>query len=100
MSPELRACLEAVGVADVQRADFWRRVVMVVNHGRVPRPGDEEPMGFKLLILDATGRPEWFARCSWASPDAMRQESALVAVLCGDAIAGQFVPESRTAPRW
>jgi len=97
MNVELLHCLRDIGFPGVDSPDLWRRVVMVVNYGRVPARLSEPEKGFKLLLLDESGETCWFARCGWASPEAMEQEAGLLASLCHDPLAALHVPESRVA---
>ncbi len=95
MNRDLRQALLAVGWEGASDPWMWRRVVLVLNYGRVPPPPGGSGYGFKLLLLDRTGRPEWFARCGWADRFSMKREADLLAVLRADPFGATHVPESR-----
>lgn len=97
MNDELLRLLTLLGVEGLESRDAWRRLVMVLNDGSVPaRPG-VPPVGFKLLLLDERGAPEWFARCSWTTRAEMLRETAVLETLTHDALCRRHIPEVRTA---
>ena len=97
MNEELLRLLTLLGVEGLARPDAWQRVVMVLNDGRVPARDGVPPVGFKLLLLDDAGRPEWFARCSWTTRAEMLRETTVLETLTHDALCRQHIPEVRTA---
>ena len=60
MNRELRALLATAGYARALEPDSWSSAIVMKNYGAVPSPPDlpsESPhRGFKLLLLDGTGR--------------------------------------------
>lgn len=96
MNNELNGLLRLLGVDGVDDRNAWRCMSMVLNHGCVPSRQGLPSWGFKLLILDRRGRPEWFARCSWSSRSEMLRETELLDALTLDPFAHEHVPEHRT----
>lgn len=97
MNQELRECLSGLGWDGVDDAAMWKRVVVVLNYGRVPRRLSETDRGFKLLLLTRHGTPEWFGRCGWAERPAMDRETELLDTLRADPFGAAHIPESRHA---
>lgn len=97
MNRAVRSALSKIGWEGATAPDMWRRAIMVLNYGRVPRRLSETDRGFKMLLLDRQGRAEWFVRCSWAAPEAMQREVELLDVLRKDPFGAEHVPESRSA---
>ena len=96
MNDELRALLTLLGVEGLESPDAWKRVLMVLNHGCVPARHGMPDWGFKLLILDDQGRPEWFGRCSWTSRVEMERETTVLEALTADPYGRERIPEVRT----
>ena len=97
MNEELLEMLSNLGLPGLDAEDAWKRVLMVFNHGRVPAEACESPKGFKMILLDEKGFPEWFGRCSWADLESMVQETYLLEALAKDEFARNHVPELHVA---
>ena len=97
MNHELRSLLTLLGVEGLDEEAAWQRVLLVLNHGCVPAQEGNPPWGFKLLLLDQRGEPEWFVRCSWATQEAMLLETSVLEALTHDEVGRRHVPEVRTA---
>ncbi len=70
-------------------------IVVLHNFSPVPAPEGTVPFGFKFLVLDERGRPEWFGRCGWTTKEIMRAETALLDTLSRHPVTAAHVPESR-----
>lgn len=101
MNAGLRAVLAEAGWEGAEDEHAWRRAIVLNNGGAVPRMpgvGDEfAQKGFKLLLLDATGRPILFAQCADAADALMEQECRILCALSRAPELRRMIPEARTA---
>jgi hypothetical protein len=93
---QLAEVLSRLGIEGLIEPDAWRRIAIVRNFAPVPHNGQTPEWGFKALVLDRFGKPQWYARCSWASNVDMRREALLLDTLCNSAQSRDHVPETRT----
>lgn len=100
MNVELRQLLRVIDPAFGNDSRAWTRVTVVRNIaaiGTAAAGASEGGGGFKLLVTDRRGVPQWVGRClglgdppGWLTGDHMVE-------LSRDPVAGAHVPEVRTA---